>query len=83
MEIIIHQDILHVGFRTFGNAQPDAVAGIEMQTRDARTDSRSDLHAKRTFLGLRAAGRNKDRQSHEQNLSHLLIIVKSDFSVQK
>ena len=81
--VVGHRHVLGVRGTPFGDRQTDTVAGIEMQTRDARTDSRSDLHAKRTFLGLRAAGRNKDRQSHEQNLSHLLIIVKSDFSVQK
>ena len=81
--VVGHRHVLGVRGTPFGDRQTDTVAGIEMQTRDARTDSRSDLHAKRTFLGLCAAGRNEDRQSHEQNLSHLLIIAKSDFLVQK
>jgi len=50
--VVGHQDILHVGFRTFGNAQPDAVAGIEMQSRNTGLDRRCDFHTRRTCVGL-------------------------------
>ena len=50
--VVGHQDILHVGFRTFGNAQPDAVAGIEMQSRNTGLDRRRDFHTRRTCVRL-------------------------------